>query len=172
MTEGLPTWLECVADRLEFLASQQPQCDETGGLATVLDALRRRAASPQHRDRVLQDFLRACLDELAAAARARSDLSGIRGELDMLCGLARTALDTDCDDRPLLARESALTALPGPAGWSAIRVPGRVVFLAAMVATLPDEECPAAVMLINDLAAVDFDMPLRALQAVVHRARG
>jgi hypothetical protein len=165
MTAGLPQWLVCVADRLDFLARYPAFHDETGALTTALTALRRRVASPHDRDRVLQNFLRACLDELAAVARTRSDFASIRGELDGLCSLARTALDTDCDDRPVNARLYALTDLPGPAGWAAAGVPSRVVFLAAMVAMLPEEQGPAAVMLINDLAAVDFGLILRALQA-------
>ncbi len=47
----------------------------------------------------------------------------------------------------------ALMDLPGMAGWAG-RVPGRVVWLAAMVEQVPDEVGAAAVMLVNDLAAV------------------
>lgn len=43
-------------------------------------------------------------------------------------------------------------------------VPGRVIWLAAMAARVPDQEGPAAVMLVNDLAAVGQDLPLRAFR--------
>jgi hypothetical protein len=46
-------------------------------------------------------------------------------------------------------------------------VPGRIVWLAAMAATVPLEEGPAAVMLANDLAALDIALPLRTLQAAL-----
>ncbi len=55
---------------------------------------------------------------------------------------------------------------PAPCAGLA-HVPGRVVFLAAMAAQMPEEEGAAAVMLVNDLAAVDPDLPLRALQAAL-----
>jgi hypothetical protein len=45
--------------------------------------------------------------------------------------------------------------------------PLRVVFLAATAAQMPEEKVGAAVMLVNDLAAVDPDLPLRALQAAL-----
>jgi hypothetical protein len=170
MTEALPLWAACVADRLVFLAQRCPDRMAARELAAALAALRRHVASPQNRDRALQNFLHACLDEFAAAVESRPDLADIRGELDTLCGLARTALDADCDDRPLLARTQAMTDLTDAAHWAAVCVPGRVVFLGAMAAQMPDEECPAATMLVNDLAAVDFGLPLRALQAVVRPA--
>jgi hypothetical protein len=135
-------------------------------LTTTLNVLHRLAAEPGGSDRVLQRFLRACLALFGEAAGTRPDLAGIREELQALCGLALTALDSDCDDRPLLARERGLVDLPGLLGYVA-RVPGRVVWLAAMAANLPEEEGAATVMLIDDLRTVDLDLPLRALQAAV-----
>ena len=111
----------------------------------------------------LLPFLHACLDQLEQAA-ARPDLApaGLPG----LCALARAAIDGDADDRPVNAAAKALRELPGAAGWVA-SVPGRVVFLAAMVARLPEEQGGAAAMLVNDLAAVDAAMPLRAWAAAI-----
>jgi hypothetical protein len=113
----------------------------------------------------LLPFLHACLDQLEQAA-ARPDLApaGLPG----LCALARAAINGDADDRPVNAAAAALRGLPGPAGWAAA-VPGRVVFLAAMVAQLPEEQEGAAAMLVNDMAAVDAAMPRRAWQAALSR---
>jgi hypothetical protein len=164
---GLPPWAGAIADRLDFFASRsRNRRTATRALTTVLAAMRERAAEPGGNDRLLQGFLRACLSLLAEAAGTRSDLADIRGELEALIGLARTALDNDCDDRPVLIRSKATMDLPGVPGWAA-RVPGRVVWLAAMAAQVPSEEPGAAAMLVNDLSAVGPDLPLRALQAAV-----
>lgn len=113
--------------------------------------------------------MHACLALFAEAAGKRSDLAEVREELEALCRLARTAVDGDHDDRPVIGRASALQKVSGVVGWAA-HVPGRVVWLAAMVAQVPQEQGAAAVMLVNDLAAVDPDLPLRALAVAVRSA--
>lgn len=112
-------------------------------------------------------FLLGCL-ELVEQAAVRPDLASVRVLLPELCALARTAIVGDCDDRPVNAVAAAARALPGVAGWAAA-VPGRVVWLAAMAAQVPDEQAAAAVMLVNDLAAVDETFPLRAWQGAIGR---
>jgi hypothetical protein len=164
IAEGLPDWARAVAVRLEFY-SERGHPELRAPLMATLTSLRELTGDADGNARALDCFMYACLDLLGDAARARADLAAIRDELNALCGLARTALKTDRDDRPLLARTYAMTDLPDAPGWAAINVPGRVVFLAAMVAHVPDEVGGAAAMLTNDLAAVGIDLPLRALQA-------
>lgn len=164
---ALPAWAASVTGRLAFFARNhrgRPAADHA--LMTTLAALHQRTASPADNSRVLQRFLRACLTLFAEAAGARPDLAGFRNELEALCDLARQALDNDCDDRPVNARAREFDDLPGAMCWVA-HVPGRVVWLAAMAAQVPEEEGAAAVMLVNDLAAVDPDLPPRALQAAL-----
>jgi hypothetical protein len=96
----------------------------------------------------LHDYLHACLDQVREAAP----------ELAELCDLARAAVDRDADDR---AVNAAAAGLPGFAAM----VPGRVVWLAAMVGSA--EEAGAAAMLANDLAAVGMTLPLRAWDAAL-----
>ncbi len=164
IAKGLPDWARAVAVRLEFY-SERGHPELRAPLMAAVEQLRPLTADADGNARALDRFMYACLELLGDAARARDDFAVIRDELDALCGLARTALKTDRDDRPLLARTSAMTDLPEAPGWAAINVPGRVVFLAAMVAHVPDEVGAAASMLTNDLAAVGADLPLRALQA-------
>jgi hypothetical protein len=167
MTAELPGWAAAIVDRLDFLASRRSDREAfTRELTSTVTALERRIGLPGGRDRLFPDFLHACLDEFSAAVASRPDLAEVRSELDALCSLARIALDSDCDDRPLLARTQALMDLPGAAGWAG-RVPARVVFLAAVVAKVPTEQGAEATVLTSDLAAVDFALPLRALQAAV-----
>jgi hypothetical protein len=161
---GLPVWAAAVAVRLEFFY-ENDHSDRLAALIGTLGSLRPLTADLESDARALARFMYACLDSLGEATRADNTFVAIRDELDALCGLARTALETDRDDRPLLARNQALTELPSAACWAAVNVPGRVVFLAAMVEHVPGEVGAAAVMLVNDLAAVDADLPLRALQA-------
>lgn len=164
---SLPAWAASVTGRLAFFARGhrgRPFADHA--LMTTLAALQQRTAAPADNDRVLQRFLRACLVLFVEAADNRADLAGFRQELQALCDVARQALDSDCDDRPVNARARQFDDQPGAMCWAA-HVPGRVVFLAAMAAQMPEEEGAAAVMLVNDLAAVDPDLPLRALQAAV-----
>lgn len=166
MTAALPRWVECIADRLQFITRKHPRRKEIArDLTALVAAVSRRIASPQEDGRLLQDFLRACLDEFAAAVHGRPELAEARGELGTLCDLARRALEAGHDDRPVIQAQWSMD-LAGFAGAAAY-VPGRVVFLAAMVAEVPDEECAAATMLVNDLAAVDIDLVLRALRAAV-----
>jgi len=167
---GLPPWATSVAVRLAFFARQRGgTAADDRQLLETLDALRRRTAEPAGDDRALRHFLDACLALLADTAATHPALGAIRDDLAALTCLARTAIEGDCDDRPLLERERALEELPGAVAFAASRVPGRVVWLAAMAAQVPDEEGAAAAMLVNDLAAVGADLPLRALQAA---ARG
>ncbi len=137
-------WAEAVASRLEFFGQAVP------------------AGTP-----ALGPFLLACLDLLEQAA-ARPRLAPVRAVLPGLCALARTAIAGDCDDRPVNAAAAAARELPGVCS-AAASVPGRAVWLAAMVAQVPDEQGAAAVMLVNDLAAVDAGFPLQAWQAALSR---
>jgi len=169
---GLPAWAQSIAARLMFFARERADREAVNTeLTTTLDALRVRLGEPGGGDRMLADFQRACLRLFADAVNMQTDLAGIREDLHASCRLALTALDSDCDDRPLLARESALEERLGvtmsATQLSAIRVPGRVVWLAAMSAQVPDEEGAATAMLVNDLAAVDADLPLKAFQTAV-----
>jgi len=154
----LPNWAEAVAQRLAFFASE-----DGSEVEPTLAALRDRLAASPDGAILMRRFLDACLDVFAAQVASRADLAGHRAALDELCDLARAEIDGDCDDRPLLAREERLIDLPGRVGF-VVRVPGRVVWLAAMAAKVPGEEGPASVMLVNDLAALGLDLPLRALQ--------
>jgi hypothetical protein len=147
--DAVPRWADAVAARLAFLSR------------------RRRLHIPTpHPHTPLQPFLLACLDVWQQAVLSRPDLAVLRAEAEALGRLARAAVDGDLDDRPINARAADLIGLPGLAGFAA-RVPGRVAWLAAMAASLPDEEGAAAVMLVNDLAAIDFDLPLRAWRMAV-----
>lgn len=140
----MQAWAEAAAARLAFLGQEVP-----AGVPTLLP------------------FLHACLGLLEQAADRR-DLAAVRPALPGLCALARTAIAGDADDRPVNAAAAALRNLPGPAGWAA-SVPGRVVFLAAMVAHLPQEQAGAAAMLVNDMAAVEAAMPLQAWETALRR---
>lgn len=140
----MQSWAEAAAARLAFLGQEVP-----AGVPTLLP------------------FLHACLVLLEQAAD-RPELAAVRPALPGLCALARTAIAGDADDRPVNAAAAALRNLPGPAGWAA-SVPGRVVFLAAMVAHLPQEQAGAAAMLVNDMAAVEAAMPLQAWETALRR---
>lgn len=158
---NLPVWAKAVGQRLAFFARERP--GQGRALGEVLSRLRGVPAQG-----ALRSFLDACLDLLAEEAETRANLASVRRELAVLCDLARVAIAADCDDRPVNERARPLSGLPGEAG-AAASVPGRVVWLAAMAAQVPDEEGAAAVMLVNDLAALNPDLPLRALCAA---ARG
>lgn len=161
--DDLPEWAAAVAQRLAFFARGQPRRRAAmRALARTLAALRRRCVEPGGAERVLAEFLEACLVLVTAAVAVRPDLAGLRLGLAGLCALARAELVGGKDDRPLLAAEAPLRDLPGAAG-AAAGVPGRAVFLAA-VAGLPEEAGPAAVMLVNDLAATGWDLPGAALE--------
>ncbi|TIT21891.1 MAG: hypothetical protein E5W70_15045 [Mesorhizobium sp.] len=160
---GLPTWAAAIADRLDFFRSRHFSKHSSSELTVVLAALRRRVAAPGGGDQALRAFLHACLALLEEAAASRMDLASISRDLARLCNMARTSLEGDCDDRPLMDYEDNMKGLSGASRWAA-RVPGRVVWLAAMAAEVPDAEAEAAVMLVNDLSAVDADFPLRALR--------
>jgi hypothetical protein len=137
-------WAAAVASRLAFFGQSVP------------------AGTP-----ALRPFLLACLDLLEQAA-ARPRLAPLGDVLPGLCALARTAIAGDCDDRAVNAAAAAARELPGVCS-AAASVPGRAVWLAAMAAQVPDEQGAAAVMLVNDLAAVDAGFPLQAWQAALSR---
>jgi hypothetical protein len=165
LEKGLPPWARTVAWQLDMqIARRRHGKRALSALTATVVSLRARTTNPARRKRVLDRFLRACLDLLAEVAATRPDLAGIRKDLDELCGLARTALDTDQDDRTLMPRTRELMDLPGAVGYAA-RVPGRVVWLAAMVAQAPRWQRGAAGMLVSDLTSIDQDLPLRAFQA-------
>ncbi|WP_027057993.1 hypothetical protein [Mesorhizobium loti] len=163
---GLPIWAAAIANRLDFFRRRYSGKRSTSEFTVVLDALHRRVAAPGGEHQALLAFLHACLALIEEAAASRTDLAGIARDLATLCDMARTSLDGDCDDRPLIAHEDNMKGLSGASRWAA-RVPGRVVWLAAMAAEVPDAEGEAAVMLVNDLASVDAGFPLRALHTAV-----
>lgn len=142
--ETNPSWAEAVEQRLRFLCRHR-------GI---------RVPAPLAPAR-FRPFLVACLQGWRAAVDGHSALANLRAEADVLLALALAAIDGEPDDRPINARAAALVDLPGLAGMAA-GVPSRVVWLAAMAASVPDEEGAAAVMLVNDLAAIDIEVPLRA----------
>jgi hypothetical protein len=157
VTGELPGWAEATGQRIAFLLRRR------GGARAEVDAVftRLRRSDP---DEALRRYLHACLDLLADAVAAHRETTVTREDIAGLCAMARAAIAGDCDDRALNARARPLAAHSGVAGFAAL-VPGRVVWLAAMAAQMPDEEGAAATMLVNDLAAVDAGLPLRALRA-------
>lgn len=112
----------------------------------------------------LPRFQEGCLRALENAMRARPVLRVGREELALRLALARAALDGDEGSRRSLERREDEAVLDGEAFWAG-RVPGRVVWLAAMTAAMPDQVNEAVVMLVNDLASLGRDAPLRALEA-------
>jgi hypothetical protein len=140
----MAAWDDAIASRLAFFRQDVP------------------AGTP-----ALRPFLQAVLDLLETAA-ARPELAAVRDVLPGLCRLAREAIAADCDDRPVNAAADRWRGCALPAG-AAASVPGRVVWLAAMEAQVPDEQGVAAVMLVNDLAAVDPAFPARAWRAALSR---
>lgn len=114
---------------------------------------------------LLDRFLRACLASLLDAAQSKPELHAHQANLAVLCGLACKALDTDQNDGPLIAVADGMQMPEEGARW-AIRVPGRVVFLAALVGAGLEEEIPAAaIRLTNDLvAAVGLDHLIQAVE--------
>lgn len=176
----LPSWCTSTVDRITFHASRQ--ADGTGcnpssrpilidygsDLEITVAALYQRFATPGNEAPLLRDFLGACLVQLMRVAAIKPELNDIQPDLAALCTVARTALVTDLDDREVLRRAGNLVDLPGQAGFAA-RVPGRVVWLAAMAASVPEEAAAAAAMLADDLAAVDPSLPLAALRDAIGR---
>lgn len=138
----MEAWAEAIASRLTFFGQEV------------------RAEAP-----ALHPFLHACLGLLEQEA-AQQDLAPVRAALGTLCAMAREAIDGTCDDRAVNAAAAPWREHPGPAGWAAA-IPGRVIWLADMVAQLPGEQGAAAVMLVNDLAAVQDRLPLRAWSAAL-----
>jgi hypothetical protein len=142
-------WLSATAQRLAFLGADP---------IALLDAV--QAAAARENDTALRDFLHATLDLLEPSLPP----GPARAEILALAAIARAEIDGACDDRTILAREDALMDKPPPIPFAAT-IPGRVVWLAAMARQVPDQEGPAAVMLVNDMAALGRDLPLRALRA-------
>lgn len=153
-----PAWASATANRMTYLARRQPRAfrQETATILRDLDGCIATGGA----DCLLDQFLHRCLDLIS------SNTAGQPG-IDVLCDLARTALSGERDDSAVLAYAETLPAGRGPLSY-ARRIPGRVVWLAAM-ANLPedDEAGAAAAMLVNDLAALATDLPLRALQAAL-----
>ncbi|WP_379063442.1 hypothetical protein ACFJIU_21770 [Mesorhizobium sp. UC74_2] len=160
----LPSWLEAVLGRLRFYRRREPDSEFARRLDSLLSKMANQASSTARAD-TLDRFLRACLASLLDAAHSKPELHAHRADLAVLCGLAREALDTDRYDRPLIFVADGMRTLEEGAPW-AIRVPGRVVFLAAMVAAGPEDEIPAAaIRLTNDLAAaVGLDHLIQAVE--------
>jgi hypothetical protein len=142
-------WLSATAQRLAFLGADP---------LALLDAV--AAVAARDPDAALRAFLHACLDALEEALPEGPS----RAEILALAAIARAEIAGSRDDRAILAREEALMNEPAPIPFAAT-VPGRVVWLAAMAAAVPEQEGPAAVMLVNDLAALSPGLPLRALKA-------
>ncbi|SFK78091.1 hypothetical protein [Falsiroseomonas stagni] len=141
-------WVSATAQRLAFLGADP---------LALLDAV--DAVVSRDPDAALRAFLDACLDLLDEALPPGDASAAIMA----LSAMARAEIAGACDDRAILAREESLMDQPAPIPFAAT-VPGRVVWLAAMAARVPDQEGPAAVMLVNDLAAVGQDLPLRAFR--------
>lgn len=147
----MPAWLEAAAQRLHFMARRRRGRRQAGRrLATALALLRQQAVGPEGEAAVLARFLRACLDLLEARPGVAAHIA-----------LARDAL---AGDRTALRRLEALEPEPGADDWAAC-VPARIAWLEAVAREVPEEEGPAAAMLVNDLAAAGRDLPLRALEA-------
>lgn len=140
-------WVSATARRLAFFGT-----DPLDLLAAV------EAVVLRDPDAALRGFLCACLDLLEEALPQ----GAARDDILAMATMARAEIAAGCDDRAILAREEALMDQPAPIAAAAM-VPGRVVWLAAMAAQVPDQEGPAAVMLVNDLAAAGSALPLRAL---------
>jgi hypothetical protein len=166
MQAGLPAFAEAAALRLRFWTRRRRgRRALRRALSGCLPALGRAGATEAGLRAARARFLLACLDLLEQAAQSRPDLAAHREELAALAALARRALAGDAGAAATLRdREQEAMGLPAPAGFAA-RVPGRAVWLAAIAAELPADEGEAAVMLVNDLAVLGRDLPLRALRA-------
>jgi hypothetical protein len=149
-----------MADRITYLARRQPRADPVRReIATTLRDLH-GCIGAGGADRLLDQFLQRCLDLVSGTAAGQPGI-------DVLCELARAALSGERDDRAVLAYAETLPAAPGPLSY-ARRIPGRVVWLAAMAKSPEgDEAGTAAALLVNDLAALGSDLPLRTLQAAL-----
>ncbi len=164
--DDLAPWVAAVAWRLNFFArGKRDARRRRRALRQTLRTLRPRLAAPGGEAAALADFCAAALVLAQAGVAARPDLHAARPALARLCTLARAALATDKDDRPLLA--AAEDALP----WPIAALPGRVVFPANMARHMPAEAPAAAAMLVNDLATLGFDLPRLALDAAAGQPR-
>lgn len=146
-------WVSATAQRLAFFGADP---------LALLDAV--DAVVSRDPDAALRAFLHACLDLLEESLHPLPP-SLRRDDLLALSALARAELAGGFDDRAILAREDALMGEDDLITRAAM-VPGRVIWLAAMAAQVPEEEGPAAVMLVNDLATLGLDAPLRAFTKV------
>lgn len=156
---GEPDWMRAVESRLRWLARRRR------GRRVLQRRLGRAvAALSQDGAASLVRFQDGCLRILEGAVQAREVLGDAREELTLRMMLARAVLGGDEEARRSLERREDEVVLGGEAFWAG-RVPGRVVWLAAMAAAVPDQVAPAAVMLVNDLTSLGRDAPLRALEA-------
>ncbi|WP_198377152.1 hypothetical protein, partial [Neoroseomonas rubea] len=168
----LPGWVAAIAARLDVFARGTPGARRARrALRRTLAVLRARLAKPEDGAAALPVFCEACLVLLESAVAARHAPAPLRRDFARLCALARAELAGGVDDRPLLAAVRALEDLPHPVPWAAMRVPGRVVFLASIAARMPSEEAAAATMLVNDLATLGPDLPRAALEVAAGRRR-
>ncbi len=164
--DDVPPWVAAVAWRLDFFARGRPDARRRRrALRQALRALCPRLAAPGGEAAALVEFCAAALVLAQAGVAARPDLHAAQPALRRLCALARTALATDKDDRPLLA------AAEGTLPWPIAALPGRVVFLANMAEHMPAEAPAAAAMLVNDLATLGHDLPRLALEAAAGQPR-
>jgi hypothetical protein len=162
----LPGWVAAIAGRLVVFSRGLPGARRRRrDLRRVLRDLRGRIAAAG--DAAALDALGdAALRLTESGVAARPDLAAFRGAVARLCALARAELAAGRDDRPLLAAMEVEQAAHPGMPWPLVALPGRVVFLAAME---PAMRAEAAVMMVNDLAALGEDLPLVALAAA---ARG
>ncbi|CAH0144844.1 hypothetical protein [Roseomonas sp. CECT 9278] len=166
--DTLPGWAAAVACRLEFFARGQPRARQRRrALRRALRALRQHLAVVGD-GAALAAFCHAALRLAEAGLAARPDLAAHRPGFGGLCALARAELAAGRDDRALVAAAQAAAALPVAMPWPLAALPGRVVFLASVADTLPDEAPAAAAMLANDLATLGHDLPCLALAAAAH----
>jgi hypothetical protein len=152
-------WVAAVDQRLRWLARRR-----RGRRAMLRRLTRATVMLSRDRPASLRGFQHACLDLLEAAMAIERTLAPARGELANRLALARAALAGDETARRALERREDEAGLDGDAFWAG-RVPGRVVWLAAMAAAVPAEVSPAAVMLVNDLQTLGRDAALCAMEA-------
>lgn len=158
-----PKWLAATFFRLDFLTSRYRERGKRKLLADLLKSLKGRDCRSDSGDSLLR-YLFAVLDLLELEAESRDDFACALCEIRELCRLARVALRSNYDDRPMYELWRSVDHLPGSVGW-AVRVPGRAVWLAAMELQVQKDMESAAVMLINDIAAVNLRIPIFALRS-------
>ncbi|MBR0657079.1 hypothetical protein [Plastoroseomonas arctica] len=161
----LPAWAEAVARRVTFLAQGTPGARrQRRALRRALRDLHPRLTAPGGDAEAADAYCHASLELAEAAVAVRPDLADIRPAFARLCVMARAELAGSRDDRGLLAELNRLED-PGGLPHGLMRVPGRVVFLAALAGTSPEDAAGAAAMLASDLASLARDLPCAALVA-------